>query len=491
MSMERQEGNAVEILRQHLKEFQIINRLTSALSSTTSIDDIYNVILCALVSPQGLDFTRSFLFLYNPKFDSFEGYAAFGPTNSEEACHFFEELKREEDALEDILEKVKNGGIVSEADVWETCRSGLQVSGVWISMIQKYRENELAEEVRRLSFSGYDQREEEHFLHKAIDVDSPKIHDQNLLEYKIPHGLAKLLDNRFVTVPIKGKNRRHAVVIVDRKFSENNIHENDLHHLQWFSVQASLAVENATLYNDLQIAVNDLKEIDSLKSSFLSTISHELRTPLTTINGFVDLLLEGKMGDISDHQSNLLSRVAKNGKHLINMVNDIIEVAEIQAHGVEDIIVQAVDPLPVLMSSINLVKQRKDEKNVSIEPEIEASIPKIISEEHCLERIFYHILDNAVKFSNENGIIRISFTEEAGEMRIAFQDEGIGMYPEQLKKIFDEFYQADSRLNRSFEGMGLGLTITRLLLTATGGKIFAESAPKEGSTFVVVFPIAS
>ena len=173
------------------------------------------------------------------------------------------------------------------------------------------------------------------------------------------------------------------------------------------------------------------------------------------------------------------------------MVNDIIEVAEIQAHGVEDIIVQAVDPLPVLMSSINLVKQRKDEKNVSIEPEIEASIPKIISEEHCLERIFYHILDNAVKFSNENGIIRISFTEEAGEMRIAFQDEGIGMYPEQLKKIFDEFYQADSRLNRSFEGMGLGLTITRLLLTATGGKIFAESAPKEGSTFVVVFPIAS
>jgi signal transduction histidine kinase len=477
--------------RRYMKEFQTTNRIITALASTTNIEDIYGIILSSLISPQGLNFTRSILFTYDRKFDTFSGSLALGPSNMEDASNFREELEKEEKALKDLLNNSQIQTESKQSELWENCLSGLKASGLWISTVQRYGlENPITDTVKKLSCSIQSKKPEDCFFYRICKDKTPCIIDQEDSSEKIPPGLAHILDRHFIAIPVTSKLRTYAVVLVDRKFSNIPVSTNDLNPLKWFTNQASMAVDNAILYNELERANEDLREMDVLKSNFLSTISHELRTPLTTVHGFVELILENKVGEISTRQRQLLSRVSRNSKHLINMVNDIIEVSEIQAHGMADIKVVPVDPLPLLLSAINHVKERKDNKKVDIEPIFNGNILKVLSEEHSLERIFYHILDNAVKFSHDDTKVTVVFKKSKSDLSIIISDTGIGMQPEQLQRIFDDFYQADNKLNRAFEGLGLGLTITRLLLTATGGKIFAESDPGIGSIFTIVYPIA-
>ncbi len=485
-------GTSNEKFRDTLKQFQLINRIITALSSTTDVQDIYSIILCALVSKRGLGFARSILFTYDPRFDTFTGNSALGPTTPEEARAFTSEMEKEEQALSEVLKNHSVSPQTDKTDAWDYCESGLRVSTLWISMAQKVGEqNLLGTAVKQLSYSCRPNIPGENFLHLACESRGPKIFDISE-QPDIPLGLRKVLDTRFITIPRCSKSRKYAGVLVDRRFSPQPITADDLRHLEWFANQASLAVENALLYNDLQGAYQDLKGLDTLKSSFLSTVSHELRTPLTSILGFVELLLAGKAGKIPTNQQNLLSRMAKSTIHLIDRVNDIIEVAEIQAEGITDVQVEPVNPLPILMSAIKRIEERKGCKTVSIEPELRKDTPPILSEGHSLERIFYHILDNAVKFSRIPGRVTIKCGSDTGgrELRVAIADEGIGIPPAHLRRIFEEFYQVDNNLNRSYNGLGLGLTITRLLLKATGGKILAESTPGKGSVFTIVYPIA-
>jgi len=475
-------------LQRHLKDFQTINRILTAFSSTKDQEDIFHIILCSLISSHGLNFSRSFLFKYDPRFDTFNGHLALGPADEKEAREFEEEMKKEEAALDAVMKNHPRQSASQKPDIWASFFSDLHVTSCWIHIVQKLGlQNPLTLVVRKLSYSRYGKRHGENFFHEICREGRPRIFERSQQDF--PRGLEPILASRFIAIPVCSKSRPYGVVLVDRAFTDLDFNPTDLRHLQWFSNQAALAVENVVLYNNLQDTYNDLKQIDIMKSNFLSTISHELRTPLTTIHGFVELLMDGKVGEVSGQQRNLLERVARNSHHLINMVNDIIEVAEIQANGVTKIKVEPLDPVSLLMVAISNVKERKDNKTVNIDPEIEGEIPSILSEKHSLERIFYHILDNAVKFSPEGGRVKVRFKQENGELRISFSDEGIGIQPEYLNRIFDEFYQVDNKLNRAFEGLGLGLTITRLLLTSTGGKIFAESNPGHGSIFTIAYPV--
>ena len=479
-----------ETLERYLSGFQTINRILTALSSSTNIEDLYGIILSALVSPHGLNFTRGVLFIYDPKFDTFSGSIALGPSTEAEAKEFREDLEAEEQALNHIMNNQKDRFDLLQNGGWESCISGLRISGLWINMVQRFgAESALTKSIQRLTFSGRGKHREEKYFHDICAKDYPLLQNKNDGTVFLPSMIAKIIDDEFIAVPIRSKTQRFAVVLVDRKFSNKRLGQEDLRHLQWFSNQASLVLENAVLYNNLQAAYRDLKELDTLKSNFLSTVSHELRTPLTTIYGFSGLLVEGKIGEVTDKQFNLLQRVNRNAAHLINLVNDIIEVAEIQVHGISDVSINEIDPLPIIKTAISNVQARKDGKVVDIQPVIDDEIPHILAEEHSLERIIYHLLDNAVKFSRDQGKILISFRKEEGDLRISVEDEGIGIDHENLTRIFESFYQVDNRLNRPFEGLGLGLSITRLLLAATGGKIQAESTLGKGSIFTILYPI--
>ncbi|MBN1903031.1 HAMP domain-containing histidine kinase [Candidatus Sumerlaeota bacterium] len=472
-----------------IRDFLRIHRIITALSSTKNPEDIYSIILCSLISPQGLNFTRSFLFTYDEKFDVFTGNMMLGPSTSKEAKELLSELKNEETTLDSII---KNNNLEEnhEVEVWDLCLSALKMSALWISIAQKIgAQNPLSESIRRLSFSGKPKTKGENFFHEICASQRALIIDKDKNQPVIPPSIAEIIAHHFVALPISSKNRPYAVVLLDRKFSRKSVTQKDLASLQWFLAQASLAVENAVLYQNLQFAYRDIKELDVLKSNFLSTVSHELRTPLTTIHGFVELLMEERAGEITDNQKQILLRVAKNARHLINLVNDIIEVAEINVHGKTDLMVEPVDPYPIMLRAVERVKERRTEKNIRFDIQPGKKSPFIMAEKISLERIFYHILDNAVKFSPHNGKVSVSFLKKNGELQIAISDEGIGIDQENLARIFDFFFQVDGNLNRSYEGLGLGLTITRFLLVATGGKILAETTPGKGSTFVVVYPV--
>ena len=477
--------------KQSLEEFQRITRIITALSSMKNLEDIYSIILCALISPEGLGFSRSFLFTYDPKFDTFRGFLVFGPSSEEEAREFFIEMRQEEEAIDAILDayqrKVKRG----EEDLWNFPLSGLKVSSLWISMVQKKGfQNPLTEEIRKLTYSGYGKRKGERFFHMICRDHRPQLIRQIRNSYGFPPGLSRILKVPFIAIPLAGQKLPYAVVLVDHKFAPTPLTSQELQNLDWFVNQASLSVENAVLYQDLEDAYHDLKQMDMLKSNFLSTVSHELRTPLTTIYGFVDLLMENKLGSISRAQGELLSRVAKNTRHLINIVNDIIEVAEVRMYGMSTIKGKSVNPLSALDTAMSYVQDQREERRIVVEIKREDPVPSILTDKHSLERILYHLLDNAVKFSPKNGRVEVAFHKTDGELQIAITDHGIGIAPEHLRRIYDYFYQVDNKLSRSFEGLGLGLTVTRLLISVTGGKILAQSTPGEGSTFTIVYPMA-
>jgi len=477
--------------KKSLKDIQKINRIITALSSTKDLEDIYSIILCALISPEGLNFSRSFLFTYNKKPDNFTGNMMLGPSSEEEALSFYSEMEKEEKALEEILQSHSIKYDLSQGEIWDFCLSGLKVSGLWISMVQKLgSEHPYTNAIRKLSFSPYGRRKGENFFHEVCKEEKPQLFNRKEKPDLFPPRMMGILDDRFIAIPICSKTSPYAVVLVDKRFSPKPISRENLCPLQWFLSQAKLAVENSILYHDLQVAYDELKEMDILKSNFLSTVSHELRTPLTMIHGFVELLLDNRVDEISGDQRQLLNRVARNTRHIINMINDIIDVAEIQTHGMADFMVEPTNPELVLSLAIDRVKERRGKKNVQFDILSNQDIPAILAEKKSLERILYQILDNAVKFSQEGGKITVCFKQVAGEFQFIINDEGIGIEKDKLQKIFEVFYQVDSKLSRSFEGLGLGLTITRLLLSATGGKILVQSSPGKGSTFTIIYPIA-
>ncbi|MBN1477333.1 HAMP domain-containing histidine kinase, partial [Candidatus Sumerlaeota bacterium] len=248
----------------------------------------------------------------------------------------------------------------------------------------------------------------------------------------------------------------------------------------------------AELFADLQHAYNEIQEVDTLKSNFLSTISHELRTPLTSILGFVQLILEGRAdGPINETQRRLLMRVVDKSRDLHSMVNDILEIAEIQAEGLVRL-----DPEPVAVEEIvgqviDRVAQRRRTAEVEIEHRLPAQpLPLVMGDFQAVERVFYHIIDNALKFIPVRGKVAVSYRSLPGHVEVSVQDTGIGMAPEHLGKIFDHFYQIENDLSRAYNGVGLGLTITKKLLTLLDAPIHVESELGKGTTMTVSFKVA-
>jgi signal transduction histidine kinase len=244
------------------------------------------------------------------------------------------------------------------------------------------------------------------------------------------------------------------------------------------------------MFADLESAYNSLRELEQLKSNFLATISHELRTPLTAINGYLQLLLGNRIGPLSAGQKEVLERIHTHGDLLTGKVNDLIEIAEIESGRGAETVIEPVDPLGAIMNALPRVESRRMHKGITVEPLVSASIPKILANPTALERIFFHLIDNAIKFSHPQGHVWIEFETVGGELHVKIVDNGIGISQNQLKKIFDSFYQVDNQLTRNYEGLGIGLTVTKKQLDTTHGRISVESQLHKGSVFTVIYPIA-
>jgi signal transduction histidine kinase/HAMP domain-containing protein len=251
-----------------------------------------------------------------------------------------------------------------------------------------------------------------------------------------------------------------------------------------------LSEQNERRAAELEIAVNRLRELDRLKSSFLANMSHELRTPLNSILGFSDVMLEELDGPLTENMQNDLSLIQKNGQHLLHLINDVLDMAKIEA-GRMNMNPEKFKVHEILDEATSITSALASEKNVSlfIEPDSDREV-EIYADRTRLRQVMINLVNNSIKFTDE-GKISIRATCANEHVLIAVKDTGIGIPAEKLEEVFTEFAQVDTSTTRKAGGTGLGLPISRKLIEMHGGRLWAESSGREneGSTFYVELPL--
>src|SRR6266566_2670646 len=242
-------------------------------------------------------------------------------------------------------------------------------------------------------------------------------------------------------------------------------------------------------------AVNSaLEEANRVRSEFLSTMSHELRTPLASIIGFSQMLLEDAVqADWNQQQQNNLERILKNGQHLLGLINDVLDLAKIEA-GRMVVKYSQVDVRELLTWVVEETQSIAIAKHLVLRVEVDERIDFLESNPMKLRQVLLNLVSNAIKFT-EQGEVTVSATrvispgQKADQIALAVKDSGMGIPSHIQEHIFEAFYQADGSYTRKFGGTGLGLSIVSQLTTLLGGTIAIKSAPGQGSTFTVMFPI--
>ena len=225
------------------------------------------------------------------------------------------------------------------------------------------------------------------------------------------------------------------------------------------------------------------------KSEFLANMSHELRTPLNSIIGFSDLLYEQAYGELNEKQLRSVGNVSKSGKHLLNLINDILDISKVEA-GKLELDYKDFELASKLNMIRNLLSPIADRKNIKIEIDMDNKLRSIRADEDRFIQIMYNLVDNAIKFSYTNSIVKIAARKTGDMVEITVKDTGIGIKAEDQNKLFKPFSQVDSFSSKKFQGTGLGLSLVKQIVHLHGGYVWFRSTPGEGSTFAFTIPIS-
>ncbi len=243
---------------------------------------------------------------------------------------------------------------------------------------------------------------------------------------------------------------------------------------------------------ELSEAVNSmcerLRAIDKMKSDFFSTISHELRTPLTSIKEGTSLLVDGVGGEITEKQRKLLNIIAGESRRLIELVNSSLDLSKMEA-GMMAFNFTKEDVTPLIHKAVAEIEPLAMAKKIRLRVENLDRLPLVKMDRERILQVLRNILGNAVKFTFEGGEVKISAHREDWRVMVSIKDSGPGIPRENLKTIFEKFQQAPLRNPEHKRGTGLGLAIVKQIITAHGGKVWAESEPGQGSSFIFVLPV--
>jgi signal transduction histidine kinase len=257
--------------------------------------------------------------------------------------------------------------------------------------------------------------------------------------------------------------------------------------LNSFAAQAVIAIRNARLFREIQDKSRQLEIANQHKSDFLANMSHELRTPLNAIIGFSEVLLEKMFGEVNEKQLDYLQDIHSSGKHLLSLINDILDLSKIEA-GRMDLDIAEFDLRSALQNAMTLVKERAQRHGIELSLEADEAIGAFRADERKFKQIMLNLLSNAVKFTPEGGRIGVRARPVGNAVEIAITDTGVGIAPEDQKMVFDEFKQVGRDYTKKAEGTGLGLALTKRFIELHGGSIRLESAPGKGSTFTFTIP---
>lgn len=313
--------------------------------------------------------------------------------------------------------------------------------------------------------------------------------------------LRELKIKSYICVPLRVGSETLGSILFVWSESGRRYTKADLELAEDLAHRAALATENARLYREAQEAEARLElknkmlaqknlqllEAAKLKSHFLATMSHELRTPMNSILGFSQMLLRQRHNQLSNQQVDMIQRILNNGKHLLTLINDILDLSKIEA-GRMELKPEPFDLEKLVKATIDELRSLADEKNIALQVSTELENPQVVNDSVRMRQILVNLLSNAIKFT-EVGKVQVEVKEISPDwLALTVKDTGIGIAKQDLEHIFDEFRQVEQTLTRKYSGTGLGLAITKSLVQLMQGKINVESELGIGSTFYFEVP---
>ncbi|WP_245316235.1 sensor histidine kinase [Mesorhizobium wenxiniae] len=334
---------------------------------------------------------------------------------------------------------------------------------------------------------------------QAIGLNDPGIGDAALrrapvqvpdLSVRTPSPVQKVvLDAGYrgvLVVPLLRPNKIVGALVVRRR-KPGEFDQQIVHLMETFADQSVLAIQNAKLFREIEEKSQELEAASRHKSQFLANMSHELRTPLNSVLGFTELLVDGIYGELPDKAKTTVARVQANGRHLLGLINDVLDLSKIEA-GQLTLALEDYSVGQIVRSTVTAVEPLARSKGLSLAATVAENLPLGRGDERRLTQVLLNLAGNAVKFT-ERGAIDILADAVDGHFEIIVRDTGPGIAPTDQALIFDEFQQVDNSSTRQKGGTGLGLAISKRIVEMHGGTIGVESVPGSGSTFRMKIPI--
>jgi signal transduction histidine kinase len=244
--------------------------------------------------------------------------------------------------------------------------------------------------------------------------------------------------------------------------------------LTTFAVQSALAIQNARLFREIADKSRQLEAASRHKSEFLANMSHELRTPLNAILGFSEVLAERMFGEVNEKQAEYLQDILSSGRHLLSLINDILDLAKVEAGRLELELGRFHLPT-ALDNALTLLRERATRHGITLTQSVDERLADILADERKVKQILLNLLSNAVKFTPEGGRVTLTAAVADGAVTIAVSDTGVGIAPEDQAAIFEEFRQVGWDDARKQEGTGLGLTLAKKFVELHGGRIWSRA----------------
>ena len=289
-----------------------------------------------------------------------------------------------------------------------------------------------------------------------------------------------------IAAPMLWEGKGMGAILVGRDHA-GPFSDKDIALLRTFADQAVIAIQNARLFREIEEKSRQLETANRHKSEFLANMSHELRTPLNAIIGFSEVLLERLFGELNDKQDDYLKDIHSSGKHLLQLINDILDLSKVEA-GRMELEPSTFDLPTAIANAMTLIRERAQKHGIALSQDVGAGLGEIVADERKFKQILLNLLSNAVKFTPDGGRIEVTARADADNVSVAVHDTGIGIAHDDQQAVFEEFRQVGRNYTNKQEGTGLGLALTRKFVELHGGRIWLESEPGKGSTFTFTIP---